>query len=353
MEEQKTTCQACGAPILVRTAEATGGFCRSGRCEAQRRSGGGSLQQLAIVQSLLERGELRPCPQCGNLIRQSRLRHHTDEKCEMRARPHPYSKVLPQAPVPEWLERVAASSALPTPIPLADLLRDSCFYPSSGLDSSPVLIANGCMHSFVYIDYGTNREDFMRALSFPGFSPYEVLLHRDLQIHEILPDGWLPSFHRRFDNPGFDGRRRLMEAQQRCVPFGHWSVWRRKEKRGEFVGPRLFSFLFLGGEALAGYEGLYRRNHITPKAIALIQPGHAFGDNWTNFYDPDAPFWQSVCAGGSFPDYLLIGGYGKRASEQCPFEGYEHVHTTSTYVGQGHRHLAHRTIDIFRRSRVA
>jgi hypothetical protein len=267
----------------------------------------------------------------------------------MRARPNRYSAALPQVPIPEWLERVAAGSTTPTSIPLADLLRDSCFYPASGRDSSPVLVANGCVHSFVYVDYGTSRE-----ASFPWFSPYEVLFHRDVQRHEVVPAGWSPSMPRQFDNPGLDGRRRLMEAQQQAVPFAHWSVLQRKDGGSESVGPRLFSFLFLGGEAVASYQGLYLRNHITPKVVALIQPGHAFGGNWTNFYDPDAPFWQTVCAGDSFPEYLLIGGYerrvggyGQRGSDQCPFDDYEHVHTTSTYDDNISRH-----IDIFRRSHV-
>ncbi len=36
MAEPKTTCQACGATILVATAQATDGYCRNGKCEAAR-----------------------------------------------------------------------------------------------------------------------------------------------------------------------------------------------------------------------------------------------------------------------------------------------------------------------------
>lgn len=346
MTEAKTTCQACGVAILVTTAQATGGYCRSGRCKENRRSQIRRDEQRAIVERLMQSGELRTCPQCGTFVRSSRLEKHTGEKCEMRRRPHPYASVLPCVPLPQWLERLVGTESLPPSIPLADVLRESCFYPSSGLDSSPVLLANGCVHSFVYVDYSTSRDDFLRALSSPGFSPYEPLLHRDVERHELVPGSWAPESPRWFDNLGFDGRQRLMEAQQRCRPFGHWSIWRRKAKRGEHVGPRLFSFLFLGGEALACYEGLYSRNGMTPKVMAMIQPGHACGDNWTNFYDPNAPLWRAVSAGAALPDYLLIGSYGRRCSEACPFDGYALLHTTTTHDREW------RTIDVFTRERV-
>jgi len=346
MTEAKTTCKACGAAILVATAQTTGGYCRSGRCKEDRRRQSRRDKQRAVVETLMKSGELQLCPQCDKMVRSSRLVQHIGEKCEMRPRLHPYASDLPHVPIPQWLVRLADTGALPPSIPLDDVLHESCFYPSSGLDSSPVLLANGCVHSFVYVDYGTSREDFMRAVSFTGFSPYRPVLHRDVQIHEIVPDGWTAQLPRRFDNPGFNGHQRLIDAQQRCRPFGHWSIWERREKRGELIGPRLFSFLFLGGEALESYEGLYRCNGVTPKVMAMIQPGHACGDNWTNFYDPDAPLWQAVSAGATLPDYLLVGGYGRRDSEACPFDGYAPVRKTTTYDGQP------RTIDIFARKRV-
>jgi len=332
MTEPKTICRACGVAILVQTAEATGGYCRSGKCEAERKASKRREHQLAITESRIKEGALQPCPLCGNLIRASRLSKHTEHKCERLPRPHPYATVLPHVSIPEWLERYASASRLPPLIPIKDILRESCFYPSSGLDSSPVLLANGCTHSFIYVDYGTSRDDFFRTIRFPGFSPYKPILARDVERHEIVPDGWMPQLPQWFDNPGFDGRQRLIEAQSRCRPFGHWSIWQRLEKRDERVGPRLFSFLFLAGEALASYQGLYNRNEITPKILAIIQAGHACGDNWTNFNDPRAPLWDAVSHGTGLPEYLLLGSYGGTSiSEDCPFDGYAFIRKTWTY----------------------
>jgi len=312
--------------------------------------------------------ELKVCPLCKKLVNAHKLERHIRDKCELRPcpypHPHPYNTVLPLEPMPLWLERLSRERNLPKTIPLKDLLCNSCFYPSSGLDSSPVILANGCVHSFVFVDYSTTREKLLNALSPQGFSPYKALLSRDVAMHEVAPDGWFPSNPQRFNNPGFGDYERLDYARKRCKPFGHWSVWQRKDTHSDLAGPRLFSFLFLGGEGLACYEGMYRRNDITPKAIALIQPGHAMGDNWTAFTDPEAPLWSTVREGGSFPNYLLIGRWGesrypprseceRECERKCEFKGYEYLDSFS--VGRDRYNLEReeedlRLIRIFKRS---
>jgi len=345
MAESKTTCQACGVAILEATAKATGGYCRSYWCEEKRRARERADQQRADIEVRLNTGKLQRCPECGNLIRSFRLKTHIDEKCAMGVRGHPYARVLPHVPVPEWLRRLADADALPVPIAAREVLGESCFYPSSGLDGSPVLLANGCVHSFVYVDYGTTRDAVLGTLSSPGFRHYRLLLQREVGRHELVPDGWTPTVRYWFDDPG--AHDRLMAGQQGCEPFGIWSIWRRVEERDERVGPRLFSFLFLGGEALACHDGLYRRTGVVPKVMALIQPGHAFGGNWTDFTDPVGPLWRAVSEKGALPDYLLMGSYGRRRPERCPFDGYERLRAVATRdSGQN------RTIDIFRRVRV-
>lgn len=261
---------------------------------------------------------------------------------------HPYSKVLPHVPVPEWLQRLAEKDTLPVPIPLRDVLAESCFYPASGLDGSPVLLANGCVHSFVYVDYGVSREAVLQAFANPGFRHYELLLQRDIQREELVPKGWTPTVRYWFDDPG--AHERLMQAQRACRLFGLWSIWRRVEERDERVGPSLFSFLFLGGEALACYDGTYRRVGVVPKIMALIQPGHALGGNWTDFTDPAGPLWCAIAEQGSLPSYLLIGCYGQwpleRRPARCRFDGYVFLRRVVTHDGGQDR-----TIDIYRRTK--
>ena len=130
----------------------------------------------------------------------------------------------------------------------------------------------------------------------------------------------------------YNGPNRLMEAQRKCVPFGHWSIWQRREQYGDRTGPALFSLFFLAGEGVASYQHLYERNGHVPKLCAIIQPGHAFGNNWTNFFNPDAPFWKVVKRGSDTPGFLLIGTFGESPPTdgcKCPFEGYRFLRRTT------------------------
>ncbi|MBM4259568.1 MAG: hypothetical protein FJ147_27180 [Deltaproteobacteria bacterium] len=356
--EPRVACRRCGVMILLRTAQSNRGRCRGpcrlpqclkcGNSVALARLEGHARTRCAgrqrrHVEERLRTGDLKRCPECGNAVRSFRLDRHLAEKCG--ARMHPFAAALPHVAVPEWLRGLADRDDLPIPIPLEHILGESCFYPSSGLDGSPILLANGCVHSFVYADYGTSRDAVLRAMSSPGFKHYRLLLQRDVARQELVPEHWNPTVSYWFDDPGAQGR--LMTAQQSCEPFGVWSIWRRVDERNEKAGPLLFSFLFLGGEALACYDGLYRRVGVVPKVIALIQPGHAFGGNWTDFTDPVAPFWQAVTEQGAFPDYLLMGSYGYRRAERSQFEGYERLRGARTHDGGQDR-----TVDVFRRTRA-
>ena len=83
------------------------------------------------------------------------------------------------------------------PLPLAELLSDSVFYPASGFDGRPVKFLAGNYHSFVYADYGVGRAEAVRQLStFRGYAP---AAWRDVGREELTPQGWQPLPLRRGD----------------------------------------------------------------------------------------------------------------------------------------------------------
>ncbi len=89
-----------------------------------------------------------------------------------------------------------------------------------------------------------------------------------------------------------------------------------------------FSLLYLCADGAAAYQALYIANAIAPKAIAVIQPGHSFGGNWTNFEDPQQILARTVAANpAGKPEFLLYGGYGSRDyyRQPCWPEYSEHV----------------------------
>lgn len=245
-----------------------------------------------------------------------------------------------------WLRDVSDAHELPSPIPLPSILANSCYYPASGLDASPVIILNGFIHSFVYADYGIKRDDYLREIAQTGFRGYTMILSRDVERPEIVPSTWQPQMPRYYDE--VRGMERLLDAQRQCVPFGHWSIWKRREGLDEHSGPAIFSLFFLAGEGVAILQGLYERNRVSPLAMAVIQPGHAFGNNWTNFFNDDGPLWTSVGASGLYPEHLLIGNFGesRERTPDCPYPDYTFVKRTHTREGR----TTH-TIDMFRRNR--
>lgn len=216
---------------------------------------------------------------------------------------------LPKIKTPKWLDDLTADTIINNPFPLKDLLIDSLYYPSAGFDGRPVKYLAGNGYSFIYVDYGHDHQAFNDALVNPGFKGYDIIGKRSVSEKELNPTNFHPRI---LPKAGVDG-----DPQQYRdwipKPFCTWAVLKRKENYGEDHGPEKFSLLYLCTDGAAAYQVLYHANQIAPKVIAIIQPGHGFGGNWTNFEDPNQILGRSILNNpAGIPDYLLLGGYGNR-----------------------------------------
>ena len=214
-------------------------------------------------------------------------------------------------PLPRWLADLRhCGSALPIP----DVLRESLYYPSSGRDGDPVRYLVGLVHSFVYVDYGLERDAVWNSLEDirHGFRGYRILDRRDVAEHELTPNGWEPS-----PPKGDDGDPRQYRQYQK-QPFAIWSIFARLPEFGDDHGPDRFSLLYVCGDGAATFQALYRGNKCKPLVVAIIQPGTGSGCNWTDFRDPDKIFARSVLGNPyGAPSYLLYGGWGKEYRQCC------------------------------------
>jgi hypothetical protein len=190
---------------------------------------------------------------------------------------------------------------------LADILKDSLYYPACGLNGTPVKFLSGNIYSFVYADYAMTLDAYLENLNGSsdgcGFKGYKSIFQREIMIEEIVPRGWAPKIV-----PPSNWKLNFAQAASR--PFGHWSVWVADAADQMVGGAKIFSFLYFGGEMSAIYQGLYCRLGIRPKALAIIQPG-TMGGEWENIQSDEAFFRKVVKSNSAgMPEYLLYGGFG-------------------------------------------
>lgn len=231
--------------------------------------------------------------------------------------PEPGMKVLERLgriPEPNFLTPITAGNIVSEPFPLAAILKNSLYYPSSGFDTDPVTHLAGGILNFIYADYGRSREEFLSALERPGFHGHVLVAARQVAIQELAPAGWEPMNPVTLEGDPEEYSRIIEE------PFCCWVVFEKRTGPVHSRGGARFSLLYLCAEGVSAFQGLFRANRAAPKAVAVIQPGHGLGFNWTNFEDPLGILARSVLenpAGG--PEFLLFGGLGRgdRFDEPC------------------------------------
>jgi hypothetical protein len=218
-------------------------------------------------------------------------------------------------------------------IPLREILDGALYYPSCGVDGGPVKSMGARLQSFIYVDYGLNRASLLDALAHQPFKGYEILGMRSVSEGELKPQGWEPPAL----TPGEFASAQAAAERWQHPPFCEWTVFERAPGLTESHGPQRFSLLYLCADGVAAFKALYVDKGLRPRAIAVIQPGHGFGRNWTDFTDPLGPLAQIVMnnPAGS-PRYLLMGGRGQRhhhASQRWP--QYQNLHGWYAYHSRG------------------
>jgi len=210
-------------------------------------------------------------------------------------------EVLPPVPMPDWLRTTTGATMLDGDFPLATILKDSVYYPSSGFDADPVVHLGGALYSFIYVDYGYQRKRVHEGLM-EAFQGYRVIGIRPVSEMELVPNGWTPEPLRYRD-----GDLQWTSPETR---FCDWMIFERRTEETDIRGPQRFSLLYLCAEGAAAFQALYTENRAFPRAVAVIQPGEAFGGNCTKFRNPEGILAMSVlCNPHGTPEFLLSGGW--------------------------------------------
>lgn len=204
--------------------------------------------------------------------------------------------------MPDWLQIDNFS------FDIKKVLKDSLYYPASNFDGKPVTHLMGNVYSFIYVDYGVTKDEFYNEVKNHGFVGYHTIYNQTITQEMLIPEGWNVSLF-----PDYNEIHRMKNMNTFIKkPFCEWMIFERDADKDDTYNPRRFSLLFMCADGAASYQALYLSNKITPKILAIIQPGHGWGGNYTDFTDRDKIFAKSVFHDFSnLPQYLLIGGYGR------------------------------------------
>ncbi len=256
------------------------------------------------------------------------------------------------------------------------LLENSCYYPASGTDTSPIKYLEK-IQSFIYCDYTYNEDKWTNEI-IKEMDSYELIFKERLKVTKFFERHFFVKKHERImeiesqtqaqhilinklqrseENESliqekyyeinrlqeelYDLKDRLTDNNllksilERTTSFSHITIWKKNEK--------YLSIIYISAEAVHCYEQIFLKNKITPKVISIIQPGHTLGGNWTNFFSSTSEFHNTISK-GSIPDYMLLGCYGEtdRYPPQISFDSsnFEEVPGSSkifkSFNGESH-----------------
>jgi len=221
-------------------------------------------------------------------------------------------KQLPANPMPEWLRDITDT----TNFDRKSALEKSVYYPGCGMDGEPLQAYGGFTHSFVYVDYYTEKEKVISQIyKIAGYTP---LFIKEVSRHELAPlnldrverkpsdyANWRPG--RNIEDVIESAKRGInLEVMPYCV----WSVMQRKITVNPGHGPERFSLLFIFGEGISTYESIYNWNRIRPLGLILNRADLGFGRNWTVFQQRGSIFERVVKANPTgLPQYLFTSNY--------------------------------------------
>lgn len=226
--------------------------------------------------------------------------------------------IFPKKSPPEWLQQIVETGELPPVIPLKNIATESCYYPACFDDVSPLTLTAGFVHSFICVDYMMEEKDYLARMR-EMYEPLELVFGRTVKREELVPPNWKPVVSQSLSPRNLEY---LQWWQDPSKVFGHWSIWKKKENPYQMI-----SVLYMNAEAVATYQGVYWRMNETPKILTIIRPGVGLGCAWTNFYDPDEIFWQTIMRGDEVPEYLILDqlGYHTIAQRRYNWGNYESV----------------------------
>lgn len=194
------------------------------------------------------------------------------------------------------------------------------FYPGSGSDGQPIQVMGSTRfsHSFIYVDYGRDRQSIVRSLEYRDswFKGYALFDRFDVPERELTPFGWTP--HLTIDELGEEPHRFVSGP-----PFGFMQILVREKGFDESHGPERLAILFLHADGVATYDALFCQSGATPPFTMVIQD-HGWGGQFTPFGESGLLKRLAINT-DRLPEYLLIASITDAWSGYTKIEGLDPV----------------------------
>lgn len=245
-------------------------------------------------------------------------------------------KVLPRERPPQWLIDYRSGD----PICLRDVFSESVYYPACGLDGDVLKLCMGFSHSFIYVDncclYDVMTKDRILAEinSTQNFRGFRRIFQREYSESELMGDLSFEYEKLRYE----DGDPKYGLQPQPF--FSVLTVFEPLPEQSERIRPpqstqidvlERFVFLFICDDGNTAFQKYYFSHRVRPKGIAIIQPGDAFGGNWTSYGREEKVFSRAVHNNhAGVPDVIIFGGmanwggaqYRKPVWSDYPYRNY-------------------------------
>jgi len=225
-------------------------------------------------------------------------------------------KILPREPVPQWLISYKPSDL----IPFSEIVKNSVYYPACGFDGDVTNLCMGYSHSFIYVDnlsYSNNatKKTVYENINHPkNFGGFKKIHQQEYSYEQMLGTHPISEEKAISDIDGYSEGGFAPQAFFAILTIFESSTGVDRE----FTQPERatihhiyerMAFLYICDDGCRAYEKLFQSHLEKPKAIAMIQPGNAFGGNWTNYYDEQQIFSRIVHKNpGGKPDIIIFGG---------------------------------------------
>lgn len=227
-------------------------------------------------------------------------------------------KVLSHEPIPSWLNSYRVGKS----INFSDVFKDSIYYPACGFDGDVMSLCMGYSHSFVYVDnlclwQSVEKERIYEFINESNtFGAFNRVFQAEFSKSDLMGDHLFdgeklqdedgdPSFG--LAPKDFFAILTIFEPKRGNRTYAH------SDRATKLHVYEPLVFLYVCDDGCFSYQDFYYSHNIRPKGVAIIQPGDAFGGNWTSYYARNKIFGRIVMNHkAGIPEILISGGRDSR-----------------------------------------